>query len=735
MEERTGVIADIIFRNEENGYTVAVMETEDEYFTIVGNLPRVSKGSHFKLVGKFVDHKVYGEQFSFTECQEVMPTGKEAIFDFLSSGLIKGVGPSTARAIVSKFGENTLEIIENEPMRLLEVSGIGEKTAAKIADSFYEYIQFAKIALELQSYGISAIVAFRLYSVYEANTLNYILENPYRLVDEVPGFGFIKADRIAEKIGIPRDSEFRVKSGIKYTLFWFMGDGNTYLPRTVLAEKTAELLNVSIEEVEEGILRLAMDGDIKVNSLDGEEICYLFYLFQAEKETTENIRRLMHSALKPLTADVENMIRQAEVESEIELSEKQKRAVRNSIASGVSVITGGPGTGKTTIIDSIMRILDRNGFETAICAPTGRAAKRITESSGRFAQTIHRLLEYTYDEMGKRMIFGRDRRNPLKYDVVLVDEASMVDIQLMHALTDAMEDGTRLILIGDSDQLPSVGPGNVLRDIIDSEFTEVTRLTEIFRQAEESLIVVNAHRINNGEYPEFNVKDRDFYFMDRRREEDARNLLVELVSDRLPKYYEVDNILNDIQVITPTRKGLLGTVQLNPVLQEALNPASPGKKEKRIGDTLFREGDKVMQIRNNYNIEWLKHEDMSDGSGVFNGDIGFIHTIDKENGRVVVVFDDDKFVVYDNTMMDQLELAYALTVHKSQGSEFPIVVMPVPKVNTLLATRNLLYTAVTRGKETVVLLGREEYVKAMVDNNRSRDRYSGLKARLMELLE
>lgn len=745
-EERTGVIAEIIFRNDDNGYTVAVMESQaepdegeeigaGEYFTVVGNLPRVSKGSRFKLIGQFKDHPTYGEQFAFTEFEEVMPTGKEAIFDFLASGIIKGIGPSTAASIVEKFGDETLRIMEEEPGRLLEVSGIGEKTMAKILTSYSAHREFAEVSLAFQSYGISAQQAMKLYKVYGKQAVALIEENPYRLVDEVPGFGFIKADKIAKQMGIPMDSQFRIISGIKYTLNWYVGDGNTYVPRTELTEKAAELLDVSIENVRDGILLSAMEGNIKLDILDGEEVCYLFPYFVAEKMVARNLELISKASLKPLTTDVDNMIRQAESESGIELSPRQKRAVLNSVANGISVITGGPGTGKTTIIDAIIRIFDRSGFTTAIAAPTGRAAKRITETSGRFAQTVHRLLEYYYDQELDEMKFGRNEESPLEYDVVLVDEASMIDLLLMQGLTKAISPGTRLILIGDSDQLPSVGPGNVLRDIIDSDFVGVTALTEIFRQAEESMIVVNAHRINNGEYPISNVTGKDFFFMERKSETLIRELLVELVEKRLPLYYDVKDPLADVQVLTPTRKGELGTGSLNTLLQEILNPPSPEKSEKRFGDKLFREGDKVMQIKNNYSIGWRRRRDFSEGEGIFNGDVGFISRIDNDGGTLTVIYDEDRFVEYDNTILDELELAYALTVHKSQGSEFPIVVMPVFYVPPMLATRNLLYTAVTRGKQAVVLCGGQRFVKSMVDNNRIKERYSGLKSRLLTLLE
>ncbi|MBO4234933.1 MAG: ATP-dependent RecD-like DNA helicase [Firmicutes bacterium] len=734
MEERTGTIAEIIFRNEENGYTVAVMETETEYFTVVGNLPVCHKGARFKLRGTFKQHSTYGEQFAFTEFEEVMPTGIDAIFDFLSSGMIKGVGPSTAANLISAFGEDTLRIIDEEPEKLTTVKGIGDKTAETIRASFAERREFAKVSLAFQEYGISAAQAMRLYKAYGADALAIIEENPYRLIDEVPGFGFKKADQIGRMMGVTDDSPFRVNSGIRFALQYAAGEGNTYLPRERLKNMVSELLDVSGERIDEGIVELAFDGGIKVDSLDGEDVCYLFSYYAAELRVVANLIRISGATLKPIATNLDNMIRQAEVENGIELSVKQKRAVTASVADGVSVITGGPGTGKTTIINAIINIFEKSGLKTAIAAPTGRAARRITETSGRFAQTIHRLLEYYYSEEIDDMRFKKNADDQLDYDVILIDEASMIDVILMAALTDAIKTGTRLILIGDSDQLPSVGAGNVLHDVIDSEFVGVTRLTEIFRQAEESLIVVNAHRINKGEYPYVNEKGKDFFFMETNGDSAISDLVVDLVERRLPAYYSELDPKKDIQVLTPTRKNELGTVALNKLLQSKLNPPAPDKPEKKHGDRIFRQGDKVMQIRNNYQIGWRRRRDFSEGEGIFNGDMGYISNIDNEYGKVTVIFDEDRYVEYDAAGLEELELAYALTVHKSQGSEFPVVVMPITNVPPMLATRNLLYTAVTRGKKAVVLCGSFRRVQAMVDNNSIKERYSGLRARLAQVL-
>ena len=735
MEERTGTVCEIVYRNEENGYTVAVMETDDEYITVVGNLPNCAKGSRFTLRGTVKEHPLYGEQFAFTEFMEIMPENAEAIFDFLRSGVIKGVGPVTAAALVAKFGDDTLKIIEEEPEKLTEVSGIGEKTADKIVESFRAHREFADVSIALQEYGLSIAQAMRLYAAYGPDAVDIVQSDPYRLIDEVPGFGFRKADVIAAKMGVSGDDPVRLASGIKYALWQFAADGHAFVPRDELAELVGGLLDQPIELIDDRLVELAFSGEIKIDLVDGVEACYLFPYFVAERAVAYKLFDLKDAELRPIEADMGKMIAAAESASGIELSPRQKRAVTAALTGGVSLITGGPGTGKTTIINTIIRILEGSGLKTAVCAPTGRAAKRVTETTGHYASTIHRLLEYYYSEDTDEMRFGKTQEDQLEYDAVIVDEASMIDILLMKGLTDALKPGTRLILIGDCDQLPPVGAGNVLRDIMESDTVDTIRLTEIFRQAGESMIIVNAHRINSGEYPFLNEKDKDFYFMERRDEESCLALLVELAGKRLPAYIGSSDPLSDIQVLTPTRKGPLGTVALNEVLQKALNPPAADKNEKSIGGRIFREGDKVMQIRNNYQIGWKRRRDLAEGQGIFNGDVGLIRRIDSEYGRVTVVFDDERFVEYEFAQMDELEHAYAVTVHKSQGSEFPVVVMPVMNVPPALATRNLLYTAVTRGKELVVLLGRRDRLFSMVDNNSIRLRYSGLGARLRALAE
>lgn len=734
MEEKRGTITEIIFHNEENGYTIGVMETDDEMFTVVGCLPSCVKGTSYKLRGTFKVHPTYGEQFAFTEFEEVLPTGIAGIEGFLASGVIKGIGPKTAAAIVDQFGEHTFEIMEEEPEKLTLVSGIGPKKAAVIAESFAAHREFAQVSMYFQEFGISADYALKLYKIYGADAVELVKENPYRLTSEVYGIGFRKADTIAHKMGFAEDSPFRIKSGIKYGLTFYASEGSTYVPQQELCEKVGNLLELSSELVYENLVEMAFEGEVNVDTIEGRPVVYLYAYYYAEKKICRNLAAIENASLKSLTVDVDSMIQMTERQSGIELSGTQRYAVRSAVTRSISVITGGPGTGKTTIINSIINILESSGMKVAISAPTGRAAKRITETSGHPAYTVHRLLEYYYSESDDSMHFGRTEENPLDYDAVIVDEASMLDLMLTQGLTDAVRPGTRLILVGDVDQLPSVGAGNVLRDIIESEYVHTVMLKDIFRQAEESMIVVNAHRINQGEKPYVNSRDKDFFFMERQNENQMVDLIVELVTGRLAAYYEGIDSVRDIQVLTPVKKGVLGSIALNKALQDALNPPSEEKDEKRFGERVFRVGDKVMQIKNNYQIGWRKRRDFSEGEGIFNGDVGYIESIDREYNTMTVVYDEDRVVQYEFSMLDELELAYAVTVHKSQGSEFPIVVMPVSWFPPVLATRNLLYTAVTRGKKVVVLVGMENRMNAMIENNRIAMRYSGLKYRLRKIM-
>lgn len=733
-EEKQGTIAEIIFHNQENSYTIAVFETEDEQFTIVGNLPACRKGSGYLLRGQWKVHPTYGEQFAVSSFEEVMPSTEAGIEEFLSSGVLKGIGKKTAASIVSRFGSETFDIIEKEPQRLTEISGIGAKKAEAVAEAFQSHREFARITLYLQQFGINADYAMKLYKVYGADTIKAVEENPYRLAEDIFGVGFKKADKIAQKMGIAKDDEHRIKSGIKFTLWYFAGEGNTFLPQQVLCEKTGALLDVEQEKISDALVEMAFQGDVHVDSLENRNAVFLMPYYLAEQNVCKCLAAIESARLKPIGSDLDSLIKVTEQESGVALSENQKYAVKTSLNQGVSVITGGPGTGKTTIINSIIHILQHSGLKTAIAAPTGRAAKRISETSGFQASTIHRLLEYYYSEGEDAMRFGKTEEDPLDCDAVIIDEASMIDLLLMNGLVSAIRPGTRLILVGDADQLPSVGAGNVLRDIINSEYVYCVKLTEIFRQAKESLIVVNAHKINRGEYPDCNEKGKDFFLMRQKTEKDMLQMIRDLCVRRLPAYYTDVVPARDIQVLTPVRKGLLGSVNLNKELQAVLNPPCPGLSERQFGDRIFREQDKVMQIRNNYQLKWRNQEDFTEGEGVFNGDVGFIQSIDREFGEVTVVFDECKYVTYDFNQLDELELAYAITVHKSQGSEFPIVVMPVTWFPPVLATRNLLYTGVTRGKTAVVLVGSENKMHSMVDNNRITERYSGLAVRLKALM-
>lgn len=735
MEEKQGTIAEIIFHNKDNGYTIAVVETEEEQFTAVGCLPSCDKGRSYILQGKWNTHPTYGEQFAFSGFEEVMPSTEAGIEEFLASGVLKGIGKKTAALIVHRFGNETFDIIEKEPDRLTEISGIGEKKAKAVSEAFHSHREFAEITLYLQQFGINADYAMKLYRVYGSDTVAAVEENPYRLAEDIFGVGFKKADKIAEKMGIAKDDEARVKSGIKFTLWYFVNEGHTFLPQQTLCEKTGELLEIASEIVNDNLVEMAFQGDVQIETLEGRNVVFLMPYYMAEQNVCKCLGALNSAVLKPISMDLDSLIAVTENDTGIFLSEKQKYAVKTSLQQGVSVITGGPGTGKTTIINAIIHILQHGGFNTAIAAPTGRAAKRITETSGYHASTIHRLLEYYYSEGEDTMRFGKTAEDPLDYDAIIIDEASMIDLMLMNGLVSAIKPGSRLVIVGDSDQLPSVGAGNILRDIIESEYIYSVKLTEIFRQAKESLIVVNAHKINKGEYPDCNEKDKDFFMMRQHSEKEILKLIKDLCVKRLPAYYTDLLPVRDIQVLTPVRKGTLGSINLNKELQSIFNPADEALEEKAIGDKLFREHDKVMQIKNNYQLSWKNAQDFTEGEGVFNGDVGFINRIDKEFNEVTVVFDEHKYVIYNFNQLDELELAYAITVHKSQGSEFPVVVMPMSWFPPMLATRNLLYTGVTRGKHAVVLVGSEGKMQGMVDNNRIRERYSGLAMRLRGLMQ
>jgi exodeoxyribonuclease V alpha subunit len=734
MEEKVGLLKERIYHNAENGYTVAVFRSADESFTATGILPGAAAGRSYRLTGYWKEHPVYGRQFSVSDCAAEMPDSDADIELFLASGALKGVGKKTAAAIVGAFGADTLRVIREEPQRLAQIGGIGPKRAADIHESFNEHRELAELTLYFKQFGISISAAVKMYDLYGAAAIDAVNENPYRLADEVYGIGFRAADRIAAKLGHSADSAYRVKSGVVYLLSHFVSRGSTFAPKSLLLDMATELLDIPRDDIEERLLELVFEGEAHIENLEGRPVVFLEAYFAAEQSVCRDLLRLDRAELKPIRADAEDLIAETERASGFKLSENQKNAVRASLGSGVFVITGGPGTGKTTIINAIIRILESSGLKTGIAAPTGRAAKRITETSGHEASTIHRMLEYVYSESEEAMRFGRTAENPLDCDAVIIDESSMIDILLMKHLLAAIPEGARLIVVGDADQLPPVGAGNVLRDMLASEIIRSVKLSEIFRQAAESLIVVNAHRINRGEYPACNERDRDFFLLQRNGDARILETIKELCRARLPAYYADCDVLRDIQVLTPVRKGLLGCVNLNKELQAVLNPPAPHKAEKPFGDRVFREGDKVMQIKNNYGLAWRRLGDASSGEGIFNGDVGFVRGIDAENGCMTVVFDEDRFVTYEFPQLAELELAYAVTVHKSQGSEFKVILMPVSWFPPTLATRNLLYTAVTRGKRAAVLVGAEKRLWEMVDNTEIKERYSGLCARLRAFL-
>ena len=690
-------------------------------------------GREYVFRGEYSYNAKFGKQFRFAEYEEPAPADTDGIIAFLSSGMIKGIGPKKAGAIAEKFGMDTFQILQESPARLAEVSGISLEKALEIGRIYKEHQEFADVTVELQKMGIGISYAVRLYEMYGVDAPDAVREDPFQLVEDVEGIGFKRADEIAKKVGLPPDDDGRVRCGINVLLGRAIGEGHTFLPREELVERSAEMLEVARETVNDRLVGMVFEGDLKIDELNGWEVVYPPAFHVAERYVAQKLTALADEPVRPLGAEANSLVDAAQRDIGIEFSQEQRRAILDCLDNGVLVITGGPGTGKTTIINGILRIFRDNGVSTALAAPTGRAAKRITETTGYEASTLHRLLGYAYDEEIRDMSFGKNENDPLDYDAVIVDEASMVDLLLMQGLLKALPLGTRLVLVGDADQLPSVGAGNVLADILRSDYIHAVRLKEIFRQAQESLIIVNAHRIDQGEYPSCNEKDGDFFMMERGSEDAIRQTILELVKDRLPGHYALKDPLQDIQVITPAKKRGLGTVRLNELLQETLNPPVPGLHEIEAAGRLFREGDKVMQNRNDYLLGWRSAEDFSEGEGVFNGDVGYISRIDEEEETVTVVFD-DRYVTYTSDILDELEPAFAVTVHKAQGSEFPIVVIPMSWFPPVLATRNLIYTAITRAKEAVVIVGMQRYLNAMVDNNETAHRYSGLAERLQAMI-
>jgi len=731
-----GRIEEIRFRNEANGYTVAKLNTSDGPVTIVGYVPFLNLDETVKVEGEWIYHPNYGEQLSFTSISTVVPSTLTGIENYLSSGLIPHIGPKTAKRIVEKFGLDSLEIIQYNPERLKEISGIGDKKLERIVEAYAEQRELRDTMVFLQQYAITVNYGIRIYKRYGKDTINIIKENPYRLSEDIFGIGFKTADRIAEKMGINKKSPYRIEAGIRYIIMEFAGNGHCYVPKKELVPYGEKLLEVEEELVEEGIRNLGLKGHVHLITEDEDVLVYYMPFHMAENNVSRKLIELSQVRLEEQEIDIEKEIKKIEEEENICFAKKQILAIKAALENGLVVITGGPGTGKTTIIKTIIKICEDLQLSVILSAPTGRAAKRMTETTGKEAKTIHRLLEYSFMEE-ESMAFGKDEDSPIDADVVIIDEASMIDILLMNSLVKALNPGTRVVLVGDIDQLPSVGAGNVLKDIILSGVIKVVRLDEIFRQSEESMIIVNAHRINKGEHPILNEKEKDFFLLTRESSNQILDTILELCNERLPGFYGVDK-LKDIQVLTPMKKGEVGINSLNKHLQAILNPKEKSKKEKQMGDEIFRVGDKVMQIKNNYTVEWKTIRDgieLESGEGVFNGDFGFVTHIDEEDRRLIVLFDDEKEVEYEFSQLDELKLAYATTVHKSQGSEFPIVVMPISWGPPMLLTRNLLYTAITRAKKLVVLVGEEKYLSMMIKNNRITKRYSALDKKIRNYMQ
>ena len=741
-ETVTGYIDHIIFRNEENGYTVMVVKNSEneEELTCVGSFPAISQGTTIQASGIYTHHPVYGKQFQISSFVEKIPEDTYAMERYLGSGAIKGIGAALAARIVRRFGEDTIRIVEEEPERLAEVKGISEKKAREIAAQVTEKTEMRKAMIFLQKYGISLNLGAKIYQKYKDSLYTVLQENPYRLAEDISGVGFKIADEIAARIGIHADSDYRIRSGMLYTLLQASGEGHTYLPKEQLFARCAKLLGVDESYMEKHLMDMLLDRKLVMQEKKGEKIIYPSQYYYLELNTARMLCELNICCPEDENI-VEKRIAAIEKETGTVLDEMQKKAVTEAAGHGLFILTGGPGTGKTTTINAIIRFFEGEGAELRLAAPTGRAAKRMTEATGYEAQTIHRLLELNGmpedDRSAGAVHFERNAQNPLDADVIIIDEMSMVDIHLMHSLLLAITAGTRLILVGDENQLPSVGPGNVLRDIIHSGCFPVIELTKIFRQASESDIVVNAHKINRGEPVEIHNKSRDFFFLKRYDADMIIRVVIALIQDKLPRYVNARPF--EIQVLTPMRKGLLGVERLNQMLQRYLNPQDGSKKEKTLGDRLFRQGDKVMQIKNDYQMEWEVRGrygiPVEKGIGVFNGDTGILREINEFAETAEVEFEDGRFATYSFKQLEELELAYSITIHKSQGSEYPAVILPVLSGPQMLLNRNLLYTAVTRARKCVTVVGSEETFAEMIRNEKQQKRYSALDERIRELNE
>jgi len=735
----TGYVEHIVYRNETNGYTVLELAGDAGSYMLVGTIPHVSEGEPMEAEGTFVNHPSYGEQLSVERYQVTAPGDVISIERYLGSGAVKGVGPSLATRIVKKFKADTLRVIDEEPERLAEVKGISENGARQIAVQVAEKREQRQAMIFLQQYGISLNLAVKIYDRYGPEIYTLLQSNPYKMADDIPGVGFKVADEIAAKAGIHTDSDFRIRSGIYYTLMHAVGAGHVYLPQETLLRNASELLGVPAEYMEKHIMDLVLDKRLVLKEKHGETVVYAAMYYYMEMSTASMLREL-DVPYETNEEKLQSWLMAMEDQEDLELDVLQQEAIKVAVQQGVTVITGGPGTGKTTAINMILRYFEAEELEIQLAAPTGRAAKRMTEATGYEARTIHRMLEFMGtpgNDEDAAVRFERNESNPLDADVIIIDEMSMVDIQLFYALLKAITVGTRLILVGDANQLPSVGPGNVLRDIIDAEVFHVVKLTRIFRQAEASDIVVNAHKIHAGTVINADKRSNDFLFVKRKDANSILNAVITLVKEKLPPY--VNAKAYDIQVMTPMRKGVLGVENLNRILQEFMNPADSSKREKQFPQGTFREGDKVMQIKNNYQVEWEVRSrygiPTDKGTGVFNGDLGTVKEINMFSEELMIEFDEGRLVTYSFRQADELELAYAITVHKSQGSEYPAVVIPLLTGPQMLMNRNLIYTAVTRARSCVCVVGSVETFQAMVDNAKEQKRYSGLNDCLQEIDE
>ncbi|EOU1477310.1 ATP-dependent RecD-like DNA helicase [Clostridium perfringens] len=736
MEALNGIVESIVFKSSDTGYTVIKFRENNIIHTAVGVLPHVKEGQNLKITGSWVNHSQFGKQFKVEECEEILPTSKDGIEKYLSSGIIQGIGPVTAKKIVNKFGEDTLNILDNNIERLKEIEGIGKKKLETIIESYREQRELKNITIFLQTHGLSVNQCLKIYKKYGASSVDTVKNNPYILCDEISGIGFKTSDKIARSLGIEIDSPFRIQSGIRYVINEFCANGHTFMPKDELIKEASNVLTVSGDIIEENIKNAALDRKIKLEKVNDKEGVFTIPNYYCELGITNRILTLAISNFQDISVDVDHLILQFEKKNNITFAESQKDAIISAFQNGIEIITGGPGTGKTTIIKCIIEIFETCGLKVLLGAPTGRAAKRMSESTGKEATTIHRMLDMGVFEKEESVFVTNAEEHSLEADVVIIDEASMIDITLMNALLKSIKVGTRLIIVGDVDQLPSVGAGNVLNDFIESGFTKVVRLKEIFRQGKESMIVVNAHKINKGEMPKLNEKGTDFFFIRNDIQEGILNTIIDLINTRLPKFNSNWDKLKSIQVLVPMKKGVLGVTNLNERIQNVLNPKAPYKKEKEFRSMVFREGDKVMQIKNNYSLKWTRiaGKGEHEGLGVFNGDMGFIESIDLEGKKLSIIFDDERRVIYDFIYLDELDLAYAITIHKSQGSEFPVVIIPAYMGAPLLMNRNLLYTGITRAKEMVVVVGIPKALKYMVDNTRSMERYSSLNWRIKEVI-